>query len=184
MQTRLLLAAQIAAAVALLVGAAVVGRGGSFSALAHGDLLGALALAAPSGQLALADVRASRRMVPAGIDVVVVSGVVRNHTNALAPGVRVQARFASGAVAAGWAWASIDALELDAIVDLAGLDALAARAPTSPVVQPGEEAPFVIIARAPPEGMTVDLTASVVTPAAKLTATTASAAEALSTRGP
>ncbi len=135
-----------------LVVAVVVGRGGSLEDLARGDLRAALGGPRVGGALGVEDAHVSRRKLPSGVDVVVVTGVVANTTDQKIPAALVNVRFGRGPWRSGWAWSSIDGIDVDGLKDMPDAVALSLRGPRSPSLAPGDRAPFVIVAPAPPEG--------------------------------
>ncbi len=126
-----------------VVGAVLWGRGG-------------IPVAAPGP--VVESMRLTRRHLPAGFDVVVVSGIVAQGTGAPSA-VRVDALFEDGDKAAGWVRRNPSALAVADVVDVKELAALVGPDPGAPPLSPGERARFVIVAPAPPEGSAVSVAA-------------------------
>ncbi len=145
-----------------LLVAIVVGRDGDLEELARGDLRAAVGASSAAGGLAVEDVRARRRTLRAGGAVVIVTGAVRNRSNKGVPGARVIVRFGDdehAPPALGWAWSSVDGIDVDALASVAASQTLSQREPPSASLAPGDRAPFVVIAPAPPEGTQVRVSA-------------------------
>lgn len=144
--------------VAFLVVAVVLGRGGNFEAIAAGDWRAALGGLPADGVLHIDDVHIVRRTVPAGFDVVVVTGVVENTGSVSVPGVRVNARFADGAEASGWVGATIDGTDVDALRSPDEVTALSNSPPGSIALAGASQLPFVVVlGQVPAENARIDL---------------------------
>lgn len=170
---------------AFLVVAVVLGRGGSLERLVQGDVSGAFAGAAPASGLGIEDTRVSRRLLASGTAIVVVTGIVQNKTGQNVQAARVDVRFGEGdaledatvpIAASGWAWSSVDGVDVDALADASSAPALSLRPPKSSSLAPGDRAPFVVLAPAPPEGTRVRIVAVNTAPTTPPLATPASAA--------
>jgi hypothetical protein len=160
---------------AFLVVAVVLGRGGNLARLAQGDVEGAFAGESAASPLGIEDTRVSRRVLASGTAIVVVTGVVHNKTDQGVPGARVDVRFGdvdenapagpTAPAASGWAWSTVDGVDVDALPDASSAPALSLRPPKSASLAPGDRAPFVVLAPAPPDGARVRITATGVAPA-------------------
>jgi hypothetical protein len=157
-------AGQVVLFVLFIVVAVVLGRGGSPDALLRGDWRAALGGAPEAGALVAEDVRVARRTLANGMDVVLVTGVVRNAGTDTAPGARVDVKLGDGPVASGWAWSNVDGVDVDGIVDAPQTAAVSLRPPPSASLAPGDRAPFVVVAPVAAEGAQADITVVAATP--------------------
>lgn len=145
-------AAQAVLFAAFLVVAVILGRGGDVEALLTGDIAAAFGGRPDGVTFALDEVRVARRTQTNGVAFAVVTGFVTNRGMDSVPGARVDVRFGDDArVASGWAWSDVDGLDFRGLADAPEALALSARPPKSSPLAPGERAPFVVIAPAPPE---------------------------------
>lgn len=150
---------------AFLVVAIVLGRGGSLERLVQGDVAAAFAGDNAAGALGIEDTRVSRRVLASGTAIVVVTGFVHNQTDQGVPAARVDVRFgdvdaSAPPAASGWAWSAVDGVDVAALPDAPSAPALSLRLPPSSSLAPGDRAPFVVLAPAPPDGARVRLTAT------------------------
>lgn len=173
-------AVQLLIFVAFLAVAVVLGRGGTLEDLLRGDVGAALGGPRVEGNLAIEHPRVKKRSLPSGMDVVIVSGQVHNTTQSPVPGARVEVRLGKQGPVSGWAWSTLDGVDLAAVADAASLAALAERTPSSASLAPGERAPFVVVLPAAEEG----LAASFSVQAAPPPATAASPAPAAAPAAP
>lgn len=157
-------AVQLLIFVAFLVVAVVLGRGGTLDDLLRGDLNAALGGPRVEGNLAIEHPRVKKRTLPSGIDVVIVSGEVRNTTQSPVPGARVEVRLGTQPPTASWAWTTLDGVDLATVPDAAALAALATRLPASASLAPGERAPFVVVAPAAEDGLAASFSVQAVAP--------------------
>ncbi|MCC7074527.1 MAG: zinc-ribbon domain-containing protein [Deltaproteobacteria bacterium] len=144
--------------------AVVVARGGTLADLWRGDLSAALGGPRVAGDLAVEDARVRKRLLPSGLEVVTVSGVVRNSTSSTVPGARIEVSFAGAAPMSGWAWSTLDGVDVEAIDTVEQLSALAARRPASASLAPGERAPFVLVGQAAGDGAPASFSVQVTAP--------------------
>lgn len=160
-------AAQSALFLAFLVVAVVLARGGNLEELRHGDLRAALGGSRDGGDFHIEDVRVGKRTLPSGATVVVVTGAVRNRSDTGVPGARVEVRFGEDDAAQpayGWAWSSVDGIDVDALSSAEASPALSQRSPRSASLAPGERAPFVVVGPAPADGARVRIAVAAATP--------------------
>lgn len=150
-----------------LVVAVVIARGGDLADLGRGDLRGAFVGGGSTSELAVEDVRVNKRALPSGGSVVVVTGAVRNRSDSVVAGVRVEVRFGDddrATPAFGWAWSSLDGVDVEGLASADAAHALSQRSPRSASLAPGDRAPFVVVGPAPAEGAKAKVVVSVATP--------------------
>lgn len=157
-------AVQSAIFVAFVVMAVVVARGGTVDDVLRGDVAAALGGTRVAGDLAIESPRIRKRTLPSGLDVVVISGEVHNTTANPVPGARVEVRLGAEAPMSGWAWSKLDGVDVEAAATPEALVALAQRMPTSASLAPGERAPFVLVGRAPADGLAATFSVQVAAP--------------------
>ncbi|MBI1948013.1 MAG: zinc-ribbon domain-containing protein [Deltaproteobacteria bacterium] len=157
-------AVQLVIFAAFVVVAVVLARGGTLADLARGDVAAALGGTRVEGDLAIEHPRIRKRTLPSGLDVVVVSGEVHNTTSGAVPGARVEVKLGAEAPLSGWAWSTLDGVDVEAVATPEALVALSQRTPTSASLAPGERAPFVVVGRAPADGLAATFSVQVTAP--------------------